>query len=81
MILEADEVLMYDNSYEKTNPTLLFQKFNEGETNSEPVFIMWDVDDEKIKDWVIEHILEPLSDMGVTLHCYTSSEGEGPLKK
>ncbi|HOJ96466.1 MAG TPA: zeta toxin family protein [Methanospirillum sp.] len=25
MILEADEVLIYDNSYEKTNPTLLFQ--------------------------------------------------------
>ena len=45
MILEADEVLIYDNSYEKTNPTLLFQKFNEGETNSEPVFIMWDVDE------------------------------------
>jgi len=25
--------------------------------------------------------LEPLSDMGVTLHCYTLSEGEGSLKK
>ena len=35
----------------------------------------------EIRDWVIEHILEPLSDMRVTLHCYTSSEGEGPLKK
>lgn len=76
MILLADEVLLYDNSYDKTNPTLLFQKLHNGETNSEAIYIMWDGTDEEMKDWVTEHVLEPLCNMGVTIHCYAMSEGK-----
>lgn len=81
MILEADEVLIYDNSYEKTDPTLLFQKLIDGETNSEPEFIIWDVEDEEIRDWVMQYIMEPLSEMGITLHCYKLIETGDSLEK
>lgn len=70
MILEADEVLIYDNSYEKTNPTLLFQKLIDYEKNLEPDYIVWDVEDEEIRDWVMEHIIQPLSNMNIIIHCY-----------
>ncbi|MBN1167819.1 MAG: zeta toxin family protein [Methanospirillaceae archaeon] len=76
MILEADEVLIYDNSYEKTNPTLLFQKIQNGKPDFKPEYIFWDLKDEEIREWAIEHIMEPLSDMGFILHCYKLTEGE-----
>ena len=69
MILEADEVLIYDNSYDRTNPTLLFQKWVD-EDGSEPEYIVWDTIDSEIKEWVMEYIIHPLSEMNITILCY-----------
>ena len=70
MIVLADEVSIYDNSYEKTDPTLLFQKLIKSEDNSEPEMIVWLVDDEEVAEWVNEHVLNPLDDMGIPVQCY-----------
>jgi predicted ABC-type ATPase len=70
MIMAADEVLIYDNSYEKTDPTLLFQKITDSKENSEPSLILWDVEDEDIKFWTMKNIVQPLNEMGVSIYCY-----------
>lgn len=48
MILAADKVLIYDNSYENTAPNLLFQKFTDGKKDLDPDLIFWDVKDEDV---------------------------------
>ncbi len=70
MILIADEVLVYDNSYEKTDPQLLFQKLMENEQNNEPEMIVWQNEDDEISEWVLKYIVEPLSDSGYFIQCY-----------
>lgn len=70
MILIADEVLVYDNSYEKTDPQLLFQKLMKSEQNNEPEMIVWHTEDDEISEWVLKYIVEPLSDSGYFIQCY-----------
>jgi len=70
MILAADEVLIYDNSYENTAPTLLFQKLTDGKENLDPELIFWDVKDEDVKNWAMKYIFKPLNVMGISVCCY-----------
>lgn len=70
MILTADEVIIYDNSTNYHDPTLLFQKFLPDDEDSEPRMITWEVDDEKITSWIIEHITNPLERLGFLVPCY-----------
>jgi Uncharacterized protein conserved in bacteria len=70
MILAADEVLIYDNSYENTAPTLLFQKLTDGKENLDPELIFWDVKDEDVKNWAMKYIFKPLNVMGISVRCY-----------
>ena len=69
MIMAADEVLIYDNSYDNANPTLLFQKLMGDNDDSGPDMIVWQVDDEEVNEWVITHVIKPLNDRGIFVHC------------
>jgi predicted ABC-type ATPase len=69
MILAADEVLIYDNSYDNANPTLLFQKLIGNNDDSGPDMIVWQVDDEEVNEWVMTHVIKPLNDMDIFVHC------------
>lgn len=71
MIVIADEVLVYDNSYENTNPTLLFQKFMKSVDDREPEMIVWQPDDEDLADWVTMYVLNPLFEKDICVQCYT----------
>ena len=70
MILAADEVLIYDNSYENTAPTLLFQKLSDGKENLDPELIFWDVNDDDVKNWVMKYVFQPSNAMGISVRSY-----------
>lgn len=70
MILTADEVSIYDNSYDNTDPRLLFQKLMKSEDDSEPEMIVWEVDDKEINEWVTEYVVNPLDEMDITIQCF-----------
>jgi len=70
MILVADEVLIYDNSYDKTEPTLLFQKLTDGKENLDSDLIFWDVEDEDLKNWAMKYVIQPLNNKGISVRCY-----------
>jgi predicted ABC-type ATPase len=73
MILAADEVLIYDNSYDNANPTLLFQKLVGNNDDSRPNMIVWQVDDDEVTEWVMAHVIKPLNGRGIFVDCFKSS--------
>jgi len=70
MILAADEVQVYDNSYDNTDPKRLFQKLNNSEQDDEPEMIVWQTDDEEVSEWVMQYLINPLDKMGIPIQCY-----------
>ncbi|WFN34950.1 AAA family ATPase [Methanogenium sp. S4BF] len=70
MIVIADEVLIFDNSSEKTDPKLLFQKIMQTDDDTEPEMIVWLVDDEDVVEWVVKYVVYPLDKMGIQVRCY-----------
>ena len=70
MILTADEVMIFDNSYTNIEPKLLFQKFMKGEENSNPHMITWAVEDDDITEWVIMYLMRPLEILGYSIPCF-----------
>ncbi|WAI00464.1 hypothetical protein [Methanogenium organophilum] len=70
MILMADEVSIYDNSSEYTDPKLVFQKTMRNEENAESEMIVWLVDDEGVVEWVGKYVAYPLHEMGMHVQCY-----------
>ena len=50
MIVAADEVMVFDNSYENIEPKLLFQKFIEEKEDTDPQMITWAVEDDDITE-------------------------------
>lgn len=70
MVLLADEVSVYDNSYDNVDPKLIFQKFIQTECDIEPEMVVWQTGDEEIDEWVINHIVDPLMDRGISIQCY-----------
>ncbi|MDE4907019.1 zeta toxin family protein [Methanogenium marinum] len=71
MIVIADEVSIYDNSFENTDPKLLFQKTMQNEDDTESEMIVWLVEDEGVVEWVVKYVVYPLSKMGIHVQCYT----------
>lgn len=70
MIVAADEVMVFDNSFYNIEPKLLFQKFIEGEEGSDPQMIAWRVEDDDITEWVITYLIRPLERLGYSVPCY-----------
>lgn len=70
MILIADEVSVYDNSYDNRGPELVFQKSMSNNSSDESGMIIWQSDDDEQFEWVMKHITIPLKKMGYTLQCY-----------
>ncbi|MDD4126653.1 MAG: hypothetical protein PHV39_03075 [Methanomicrobium sp.] len=70
MILLADEVSVYDNSYDNVDPRLIFQRFIQTEYDIEPEMVFWQTGDEQIDKWVINYIVTPLIDRGIFIQCY-----------
>jgi predicted ABC-type ATPase len=70
MIMMADEVSIYDNSSEKTDPKLLFQKIMQTEEDNEPEMILWMVEDEDVVEWGVKNVVYPLDKMGVCVQCF-----------
>ncbi len=70
MITLADEVSLYDNSSEKTDPKLLFQKIMQSEGDNEPEMILWMVEDEEAVEWAVQHVVYPLDKRGMCVQCY-----------
>ena len=69
MVLAADEVLIYDNSYENTDPGLFFQRLIRNDLHDEPELIFWQSEDEDVNEWAIRHVVDPLADMGFYVQC------------
>ncbi|MBP2132370.1 putative ABC-type ATPase [Methanomicrobium sp. W14] len=70
MVQIADEVLVYDNSYENVDPKLLFQKFIQTEEGVEPEMVVWKTEDTEVNDWVIKYLSGPLMNKGISVKCY-----------
>ena len=70
MILAADEVMVFDNSYTNIEPKLLFQKFIDGVEGSNPQMITWAGEDDDITKWAIMYLIRPLEKMGYTVPCF-----------
>lgn len=70
MIMASDEVLVFDNSYDNIEPTLLFQKFISEDEDSDPHMVVWAGEDDDITRWVMVHLINPLEKLGYTVPCY-----------
>lgn len=70
MILAADEVMVFDNSYTNIEPKLLFQKFIKEEEDLNPQMITWAVEDDDITKWVVTHLIRPLERLGYSVPCF-----------
>ena len=61
----ADEVTIYDYSYENIEPKRLFQKLMKSSDEPRPEMIIWEVDDEEVAEWNRQHVINPLDKMGI----------------